>query len=110
MEAKPFAATTVAIDTSSNVVTVGGRHLDLTALERVTLAAIFLRTGPITMAELEEAVYDKARLRPAPPPASNSLQVIVSRIRRKLAGADAAGTIKSVRGIGYRWVATGVKQ
>lgn len=101
MEAKPSAAATVAIDTSSNVATVGGHYLELTALERVTLAAIFLRTGPITMLELEAAVYDKARLHPK----SNVLQVIVSRLRKKLAHAGAAGTIKSVRGIGYRWVA-----
>ncbi len=101
MEAKPSATATVAIDTSSNVATVGGHYLDLTALERVTLAAIFLRTGPITMAELEQAVYDKARLHPK----SNVLQVIISRLRRKLAGAGAAGTIKAVRGVGYRWVA-----
>ena len=45
--------------------------------------------------ELEEHLFADAL------PASNALEVLVSRLRKKLADAGAPGVIDTVRGLGY---------
>ena len=73
-----------------------GLPLRLTGLEWRVLSALILHAGTIPRAQLIERVYDgDAEVD------SNSVEVIVTRLRRKIAPAG----IEAVRGLGYRLVA-----
>lgn len=90
----------LALDDASRTVTVNGVALDLTDPERRVLVA--LATKPDTVvskAELSYALYsDKARAAE-----SNVVEVLISRVRKKLKAAGAAGAVETSRGLGYRF-------
>jgi two-component system OmpR family response regulator len=81
---------TLRIDTISKDVTVAGEPVKLTALEYELLAVLAHHAGqPVSKTHLTEHLYDHD---------SNTLEVIVSRLRRKL-GESA---IETQRGKGYQ--------
>ncbi len=84
----------LAFDSQLGTFELDGMPLRLTALEWRVLACLTLRAGHVVeRAELFERVYDgDAEVE------SNSVEVIVARLRRKI-GPDLIGT---VRGRGYR--------
>jgi two-component system, OmpR family, response regulator len=84
----------VTVDLSARSASVGGARVELTAREWALLEAMVLRAGRIVpKAELEKLVlgFDSVV-------ASNSLEVHISALRRKL-GRE---LIETVRGLGYR--------
>jgi len=84
----------IELDTGSNRVTLNGTPVELTASELKMLTYFLHRIGRIvSQAELIEHLYalDESR-------ESNTIEVYVSRLRRKL-GSD---LITTVRGLGYR--------
>jgi two-component system, OmpR family, response regulator len=84
----------IELDTGSSRVLLNGTPVELTASELKTLTYFLHRIGRIvSKAELTEHLYalDESR-------ESNTVEVYVSRLRRKL-GAD---LITTVRGLGYR--------
>lgn len=87
----------LAFDFTHRSVTVDGRLLELPRRELLVLEALIRRMGrTVQRASLEEAVYsfdDEVQ--------SNALDTHVSRLRRKLADADAGVEIHGIRGVGY---------
>lgn len=84
----------ISLDTASSRVLLNDEPIELTARELKMLNYFMHRVGRvISQAELSEHLYalDEAR-------ESNTIEVYVSRLRRKL-GAD---VITTVRGLGYR--------
>lgn len=89
----------LVIDLAIQAVTLDGTTVRLTALEYELLAALALHSGqPVSKTRLTEHLYDQDFDRD-----SNTLEVIVSRLRRKL-GDD---VIETLRGQGYRLAASG---
>ena len=86
----------IAIDVAGRSVRVGDRGVSLTAREWVVLEFLIARSETtVTKDELETRMYDfGAQI------ASNTVEVFVSRIRKKL-GRD---LIRTERGLGYRLV------
>ncbi len=84
-------------DITGDDVAVDGRRLDLPRRELRVLATLVKRRGRTVMREtLEQAVYgfdDDVQ--------SNALDSHVSRLRRKLASANAGVEIHAIRGVGY---------
>lgn len=87
----------LVFDPSSGEATVAGERLELPRREIRVLAALTRRFGRTVLREsIEMAVYgfdDGIH--------SNALDSHVSRLRRKLADADAGVEIHAVRGVGY---------
>lgn len=85
------------IDQTGYRLLIDGKDIQLTAKEWAVLAKLVAKVGALVSKEqLEEALYnfnDEV--------GSNTLEVYVSRLRKKL-GKE---TIETVRGMGYRWVA-----
>ncbi|MDD2741128.1 MAG: response regulator [Rhodocyclaceae bacterium] len=85
------------IDQTGYRLLIDGKEIQLTAKEWAVLAKLVAKVGALVSKEqLEEALYnfnDEV--------GSNTLEVYVSRLRKKL-GKE---TIETVRGMGYRWVA-----
>lgn len=84
----------IVLDSANGLVTRDGESVEVTARELKMLNYFLHRVGRIiSQAELTEHLYslDEAR-------ESNTIEVYVSRLRRKL-GAD---VIKTIRGLGYR--------
>lgn len=76
---------------------VGSDRLDLPRRELSVIAALMRRCGRTVMrGALDEAVYGFSNVIQ-----SNSLDAHVSRLRRRLAAADAGVEIHAVRGVGY---------
>jgi two-component system OmpR family response regulator len=89
----------LALDTRSGRVTCEGRTVGLTAHEFRLLSYLMHRPGAVvSRTELTEHLYAQDFDRD-----SNTIEVFVGRLRRKLP----RGTIETVRGMGYRLVATG---
>lgn len=90
----------LALGAAARPITVDGTALDLTDPERRVLVA--LATKPDTVvskAELAYALYsDKARAAE-----SNVVEVLISRVRKKLKAAGATGGVETVRSHGYRF-------
>jgi two-component system OmpR family response regulator len=87
----------IALDTQMGLFTSNGLPLKLTAFEFRILAYFMHHLGQvITRSELSEHVYDRDTDRDY-----NSLEVVISRLRKKLSGAS----IETVRGEGYRLLA-----
>ncbi len=87
----------LAFDLGGRHASVGGVVLDLPRRELLVLEALIKRSGrSVTRAAIEEAVfgYDDEI-------ASNALDAYISRLRRRLAEADAGVEIHAIRGIGY---------
>ncbi|MCW8085046.1 response regulator transcription factor [Sabulicella glaciei] len=84
----------VRLDTATRSVSRAGAHVRLTALEYGLFAYLALHAGrPVSKTELTEHLYSQDFDRD-----SNTLEVIVARLRRKLG----EGLIETVRGQGYR--------
>jgi DNA-binding response OmpR family regulator len=86
----------IEINAASRLVIAGGRELPLTAREFDILEELVRHRGRIvTRSNLLIAVWgDDAN-------SGDSLDVLLTRLRRKLAAAGAADAIKTHRGIGY---------
>lgn len=84
----------VEVDLAGRSVLRGGEHIDLTSREWALFDQMVKRPGQtLSKRQLEEALYEfGAEIE------SNTVEVYVSRLRRKL-GRD---VIKTVRGVGYR--------
>jgi two-component system OmpR family response regulator len=86
----------VRLDTAARAVSRNGQAVRLTALEYGMLAYLALHAGrPISKTELTEHLYAQDFDRD-----SNTLEVIVARLRRKLGDQ----LIETVRGQGYRLI------
>ncbi|WP_445215552.1 response regulator transcription factor [Bradyrhizobium sp. Pa8] len=87
----------LAFDFGHREATVDGAPLELPRRELLVLEALVRRMGrTVLRSALEEAVYsfdDEIQ--------SNALDTHVSRLRRKLAEADARVEIHGIRGVGY---------
>lgn len=84
----------VTLDSANGHVTLDGQPIEMTARELRMLNFFMHRLGRIvSQAELTEHLYTLEESRE-----SNTIEVYVSRLRRKL-GSD---IIKTVRGLGYR--------
>ena len=87
----------LTFDFSHREASVEGRPLELPRRELLVLEALLRRMGrTVLRPTLEEAVYnfdDEIQ--------SNALDTHVSRLRRKLAEADAGIEIHGIRGVGY---------
>jgi DNA-binding response OmpR family regulator len=84
------------LDAEGRVCTVDGVAVPLTGQEFELLLALLERQGRVfAKGELEGRLFAGAPL------ASNALEVVVSRLRKKLAEAGADGVIDTVRGLGY---------
>jgi two-component system OmpR family response regulator len=89
----------VRLDTAIRSVSRAGRSVRLTAMEYGLFAYLALHAGrPISKTELTEHLYGQDFDRD-----SNTLEVIVARLRRKLG----EGLIETIRGQGYRLAAPG---
>jgi DNA-binding response OmpR family regulator len=87
----------LVFDVENNEATVGGVRLTLARRELRVLATLVKRRGRTVLREsLEQAVYgfDDAIQ-------SNTLDSHISRLRRKLAEADAGIEIHAIKGVGY---------
>lgn len=88
---------TLTLEPAAGHCMVGGKTLPLTSLEFRLLELFLTHRGRIFSKEdLEDRLYGAERL-----PGSNTVEVFVSNLRRKLATADLQGMIQTVRGMGY---------
>ncbi len=87
----------IRFDTAGREVTVGGKPLALTAREMTLLENLLRRSGRVVpKRHLEERVYGfDDDVTP------NSLEVLLHRLRRKLASGGFSGEIHTIRGVGY---------
>ena len=85
------------LDTAARSVEVGGVPLGLTPRETSLLTLLLRRNGRVVAREaIEEGLYAFDD-----PTSPNALEVLMHRLRRRLAEADAQVTIHTVRGVGY---------
>lgn len=94
----------LVIDTISRTCQVGGTDVEFTAREYALIEVLARRAGePLTRVELIDNVWGADH-----DTASNVVDVYVGYVRKKLQAADPAGEslIQTVRGVGYRLVAT----
>ncbi len=88
---------TLSLEPAAGSCTAAGKSLLLTSLEFRLLKLFLTHKGRIFSKEdLEDRLYGAERL-----PGSNTVEVFVSNLRRKLAAADLQGMIQTVRGMGY---------
>jgi two-component system response regulator PhoP len=88
----------VALDTLSKEVTVDDRVVELTAYEYRVLEMLMMRPGQlVTKAELTDQLYDQDFERE-----SNVLEVLITRLRKKLDPDRSLNIIETQRGRGYR--------
>lgn len=89
----------LTLDTLSMRVTVDDRPVELTAFEYRLLECLLLGAGKvISKAELTDRLYDQDFERD-----SNTIEVFVGRLRRKLDPDNTIKPIETLRGRGYRW-------
>ncbi|MGJ9373251.1 response regulator transcription factor [Nesterenkonia sp. CF4.4] len=87
----------VVVDPGAWRVTVGGEDVAVTRTEFLLLALLLRHPGQVlTRRALYDHVWDGDL-----DESSNSLEVYVGYLRRKLAGAGVHGLIHTVRGVGY---------
>ena len=86
------------LDPARRVAWKDGKELELTAREFAILEALFRRLGGVTSREeiLEEAWGEREE------PMSNTIDVLIGRLRRKLDSPGQPTRIEAVRGMGYR--------
>ncbi|HSO33828.1 MAG TPA: response regulator transcription factor, partial [Labilithrix sp.] len=88
----------VSIDLTARRAERDGRELPLTAREWAVLELLLARAGQvITFDAMLEAIWGDST-----PRARASLEVIMTRLRKKLDGDAANRVIRNVRGVGYR--------
>lgn len=89
----------VELDTRQQTVTVAGVPVELTTFEYRILEHMMLRAGEvISKTELTERLYEQDFERD-----SNTIEVFVGRLRRKLDPNDELKPIETLRGRGYRF-------
>jgi len=89
----------VAVDRDRRIVTVDGAPLALTPRELEILALLAWRDGRVVARDdILEAVWGDAS-----EGAAASLEVLVARIRRKLAEHGVRDALRTVRHVGYAW-------
>lgn len=88
----------VTLDPAAQQVTVDGRPVELTAYEYRLLHYLMLHAGKVmSKTELTEHIYEQDFDRD-----SNTIEVFIGRLRRKLDPEGALQPIETVRGRGYR--------
>jgi len=88
----------IALDTQSQEVSVDGRDIQLTAYEYRLIEILLLRAGQVvTKAALTDQLYDQDFERD-----SNVVEVLITRLRKKLDPDRSLGLIETLRGRGYR--------
>ena len=88
----------VELDTRAQEVRVGGTAVELTAFEYRLLEYLMLRAGQVvSKAELTEKLYEQDFERD-----SNTIEVFIGRLRRKLDPDNRHQPIETLRGRGYR--------
>ena len=93
----------VSLNTSSQVVTVDHRELDLTGHEYRVLEYLIMHAGEvISKTELTEHIYDQDFDLD-----SNVIEVFIGRLRRKLDPENQLKPIETLRGRGYRFTLCG---
>jgi two-component system response regulator PhoP len=89
---------TVELDTRAQEVRVAGAPVELTAFEYRLLEYLMLRAGQVvSKAELTEKLYEQDFERD-----SNTIEVFIGRLRRKLDPDNRHPPIETLRGRGYR--------
>jgi two-component system response regulator PhoP len=89
----------VVLDLRSQTVAVHGEAVDLTTFEYRLLEHMMMRAGDvISKAELTERLYEQDFERD-----SNTIEVFMGRLRRKLDPDDKLQPIETLRGRGYRF-------
>jgi DNA-binding response OmpR family regulator len=89
----------LVVDRDRRIVAVGGERLALTTREFDIVALLAWREGRVLARdEILEAVWGDATDR-----AAASLEVLVARIRRKLADRGVRDALRTVRHVGYAW-------
>lgn len=87
----------LAIDTRAQRVEKRGAHLSLTAKEYALLEFLARRRGQlVSRMDITAHVWDENH-----DPSSNTLEVYINRLRRKIDDADAPSHIQTRRGAGY---------
>ncbi|HED15218.1 MAG TPA: response regulator transcription factor [Gammaproteobacteria bacterium] len=90
----------VQMDLGTQKVTVAGKEIDLTAYEYKVLEFLMLHAGEvISKNDLTEHIYHQDFDRD-----SNTLEVFVRRLRKKLDPDNSLEPIETLRGRGYRFV------
>jgi DNA-binding response OmpR family regulator len=86
------------LDPARRLAWLDGRELELTAREFAILETLLKRPGGVTSREevLEEAWGEREE------PMSNTIDVLIGRLRRKLDSPGKPSRIETVRGMGYR--------
>lgn len=89
----------IELDTRAQQVAVAGAPVELTGFEYRILECLMLRAGEvISKAEITERLYDQDFDRD-----SNTIEVFIGRLRRKLDPDGALKPIETLRGRGYRF-------
>jgi DNA-binding response OmpR family regulator len=89
----------VTVDGDRRVVSVDGKRLPLTAREFEVVSVVSAREGRVVPRdELLEAVWGRSGEGPG-----GSLEVLLVRIRRKLAEHGVKDALRTVRQVGYSW-------
>jgi len=89
----------VSIDRDRRVVSVDAKRLPLTAREFDIVALLAWRDGRVVLRDVFlDAIWGDASER-----AAASLDVLVARIRRKLAEQEVRDAVRTVRQMGYAW-------
>lgn len=90
----------IELDVRAQSVTVAEQAIELTTFEYRILEHLMLRAGDvISKTELTERLYDQDFERD-----SNTIEVFIGRLRRKLDPDDVVKPIETLRGRGYRFV------
>jgi len=88
----------IALDPRSQQVTVSDQAIELTSFEYKILEQLMLRAGEVlSKTEITESLYEQDFDRD-----SNTIEVFVGRLRRKLDPDNALKPIETLRGRGYR--------
>ena len=89
----------IALDTRTQTVTVSGTSVELTGFEYLVLEHLMYRAGEIvSKTDLIERLYAQDYDRE-----SNTIEVFIGRLRRKLDPEDTYRPIETLRGRGYRF-------
>lgn len=91
-------AADLAMDRASHRVTVAGEVVSLSPKEFALLEYLLVRKGDVvSRTEISEHVWDEHF-----DPMSNTIDVILHRLRKKLGPASSGERIETVKGVGYR--------
>ncbi len=87
----------MALDCAQRSLRVDGERIDLSRREFAALELLLRRNGQVVAkTDMEESLYGQGE-----EVASNAVEVLIHRVRKKLAAASASAEIHTLRGIGY---------